>query len=201
MLRNNIFRTVTAICLATVILICNITSAFSLNKDKEKHKNNTKWYESIHKKWWFWTGITIIAGVIYHCANQKSENQEPIDYRTDSDGDSIPDYYERMKGLNPYESNVGKDTDNDGYDDITEYREGGDPTDAGVLPQDDAHMLSVQGTKTTVSNNLNNISIIPNPVLHSVSFNVFMPIKENIWLYGTIIPETNNYKIQIVTRY
>jgi alpha-tubulin suppressor-like RCC1 family protein len=50
------------------------------------------------------------------------------DSTIDSDGDSIPDAYESLNGLNPDEANVaGQDTDSDGFSDYQEYLLGLDP--------------------------------------------------------------------------
>ncbi len=46
----------------------------------------------------------------------------------DSDYDGMPDWYERQKGLNPYDpDDAGKDADFDGLSNLAEYRRGSDP--------------------------------------------------------------------------
>jgi hypothetical protein len=52
----------------------------------------------------------------------------------DSDGDLMPDQWERDHGLDPGTSDGNQDPDRDGADNLLEYRGGSDPQDAADLP-------------------------------------------------------------------
>jgi hypothetical protein len=153
--------------------------------------------KKITKRWWFWPAVTVLTvGIVYSI-----QQPEPIDYRKDSDGDTIPDYYEVWLGLDPYTSNIGKDSDGDGYDDVLEFYNGSDPLDSESLPQDDAHLLSIQSLDTRGVKSIQKFSITTNPVSKEFSIHLIMPLKTNIWLYGTVNSSRNNYKIQIMAKY
>jgi len=57
---------------------------------------------------------------------------EPAKPPTDSDGDGIPDVWERHYGLNPQDFSDGSaDKDGDGYSNLEEYLNGTDPRRPG----------------------------------------------------------------------
>lgn len=65
-------------------------------------------------------------GIVDNCeiGDEIYENED-----LDSDGDGIPDYWEKQYGLNPYDpSDASEDSDNDGLTNLEEYRIGSDPT-------------------------------------------------------------------------
>jgi hypothetical protein len=67
---------------------------------------------------------------------------------SDSDGDGIPDWYERQIGLNPLDPADGAlDSDGDGISNQAEYDAGTDPTDPASL----FHILSIQPTGDDVA--------------------------------------------------
>jgi hypothetical protein len=151
--------------------------------------------KKIYKRWWFWPAVTVVtAGILY-----SFQQPEQIDYRKDSDGDTIPDYYEVWLGLDPYSSNMNKDSDGDGYDDVLEFYNGSDPLDPESLPQDDAHLLSIQRVKT--ANSPIKVSYTLNPTVENPTINIVVPLRKEVWFYGSIVPKTGNYNIQIIRRF
>lgn len=53
----------------------------------------------------------------------------------DSDGDGLPDWWEKLHGLDPLVADSGEDTDNDGWTNRDEYDKGGDPNVSNRDPQ------------------------------------------------------------------
>jgi len=63
----------------------------------------------------------------------------------DSDGDGIPDKYEREHGMNPMDANdAALDMDNDGFSNIEEYRAGTKPDDANDYPSPAAKLRTLR---------------------------------------------------------
>ncbi len=58
----------------------------------------------------------------------------------DSDGDGVPDYVERNKGLDP---TLGRDSDGDGWSDLEELVNGTDPTSAASKPGTAGQVVSM----------------------------------------------------------
>lgn len=52
----------------------------------------------------------------------------------DGDGDGLPDWWERMSGLNPDLADANADSDGDGWDNITEFLRGSDPLASNLDP-------------------------------------------------------------------
>ncbi len=53
---------------------------------------------------------------------------------TDSDGDGLPDWWERLHGLDASLANANADTDGDGWTNIEEFRRGSDPSVSDLAP-------------------------------------------------------------------
>lgn len=63
----------------------------------------------------------------------------------DSDGDGIPDKYEREHGMNPMDANdAALDMDNDGFSNIEEYRDGTKLDDASDYPSPAAKLRTIR---------------------------------------------------------
>ncbi len=68
----------------------------------------------------------------------------------DTDGDGLPDAWERLHFGNLTTANAGSDTDHDGFTDVQEYLADTDPNDSGSNLRITAYTASVGGSPATI---------------------------------------------------
>ncbi len=75
-----------------------------------------------------------IPGDARVCPLCKGEQPEPEKQVLDTDGDGLPDEWEKKFGLNPEVADADLDTDGDGFTNAEEFEAGTDPTDKNSHP-------------------------------------------------------------------
>ena len=86
---------------------------------------------------------------------------QPMVDELDTDGDGMPDEWERKYGLNPFDpSDATQDMDGDGFTNLEEYLAGTDPTDPTDFPPPPAKLRLIQVRVTPFKLRFLNISQI-----------------------------------------
>lgn len=70
---------------------------------------------------------TLVASDVAGGANTRFIRLTILDLWTDSDGDTMPDSWETLFGLNPSQNDASGDLDGDGVSNLVEFLQGGDP--------------------------------------------------------------------------
>jgi hypothetical protein len=74
-----------------------------------------------------WAGSTNVVNDFAPANIGQVKNLFSFDLALDSDGDGMPDWWERTHGLDPFANDASLDPDGDGLDNLHEYMAGGNP--------------------------------------------------------------------------